>query len=82
MCIHFYIVANEALPVFLSGLVPEYVAIVLSTFSVLIFGEILPSSIFSGPSQLRLAASMSGVVNVLLIVFYVIARPIALFLGM
>jgi metal transporter CNNM len=64
--------ANEALPVFLTGLVPEYAAIVyaalpripsslnslpahrIAAFSVLVFGEILPSSIFSGepPSPL------------------------------
>lgn len=76
----FNAVANEALPIFLSGLVPEYVAVILATFSVLIFGEILPSSIFSGPQQLKIASSLAGVVNFLLIVFYVVARPIGLFL--
>lgn len=72
--------ANEALPVFLSALVPEYLAIILSTFCVLIFGEIIPSSVFSGPNQLRIAANFSWVVKVLLAVFYVFARPIGLFL--
>ncbi len=72
--------ANEALPVFLSAIVPEYMAIILSTFCVLIFGEIIPSSVFSGPNQLRIAASFSWVVKVLLAVFYVVARPIGLFL--
>jgi metal transporter CNNM len=76
----FNAVANEALPIFLSGLVPEYAAVILATFSVLIFGEILPSSIFSGPKQLQIASNLAGVVNILLFVFYIVARPIGLFL--
>jgi len=72
--------ANEALPIFLSSLVPEYAAVILATFSVLIFGEILPSSIFSGPKQLQIAASFSGVVRFLMFIFYIIARPIGLLL--
>lgn len=76
----FNAMANEALPVFLSALVPEYVAIVLSTFCVLLFGEIIPSSVFSGPKQLMIAARLAWVVELLLILFYVVARPIGLFL--
>lgn len=72
--------ANEALPIFLSSLVPEYAAVILATFSVLIFGEILPSSLFSGPKQLEIAAGLSGVVKVLMVIFYVLARPIGLLL--
>ena len=72
--------ANEALPVFLSALVPEYVAIILATFIVLIFGEIIPSSIFSGKHQLKIAAKLSMVLKILLVVFYVVAKPIASFL--
>lgn len=72
--------ANEALPVFLTGLVPEYAAIVIAAFSVLVFGEIIPSSIFSGPNQLEIAAYLAPVVKVLLFLFYVIARPIGLLL--
>ncbi|KAJ0388730.1 hypothetical protein ATCC90586_010708 [Pythium insidiosum] len=36
--------ANEALPIFLSRLVPESVSIILSVTCVLLFGEILPSA--------------------------------------
>jgi CBS domain containing-hemolysin-like protein len=72
--------ANEALPVFLTSLVPEWLAIVLSTFSVLIFGEIIPSSVFSGPSQLKIASKCAWIVKGLLVIFYVVARPIGLFL--
>ena len=35
-------VAMEALPIFLDALVPAYLAIILSTTAVLIFGEVLP----------------------------------------
>ena len=35
-------VAMETLPLFLDALVPSYVAIILSTTAVLIFGEVLP----------------------------------------
>jgi metal transporter CNNM len=35
-------IAMEALPIFLDALMPAYVAIILSTTAVLIFGEVLP----------------------------------------
>ena len=35
-------VAMEALPIFLDAIVPAYVAIILSTTAVLIFGEVIP----------------------------------------
>lgn len=76
----FNAVANEALPIFLSGIIPESAAIIVATFSVLIFGEIIPSTIFSGRRQLQIASTLSGFVRVLMIIFYVIARPVGLFL--
>lgn len=72
--------ANEALPLFLGDLVPKFWSVIIATFAVLIFGEIIPSSVFSGKNQLKLAASMSPVVYALLIMFYPVARPIGLFL--
>ena len=57
--------ANEALPIFLDRLVPEYVAILISVTMVLIFGEILPSAVFSGPRQLQLAAVAAPLVKVI-----------------
>ena len=70
----------------------------LAALLVLTFGEVLPSSIFSGtsvtdyihslsliylyihigPNQLKLAALLSPVVKILLVIFYVVARPIGL----
>jgi hypothetical protein len=40
--------ATEALPIFLSGLVPEYLAIVISVTLVLFVGEIIPAAILTG----------------------------------
>ncbi|TMW64312.1 hypothetical protein Poli38472_012934 [Pythium oligandrum] len=69
--------ANEALPIFLSKLVPESVSIILSVTCVLIFGEILPSAVFTGPNQLRIAAALTPGVRVLMFVAAPIAYPIA-----
>ena len=44
--------ATEALPIFLSGLVPEYLAIIISVTLVLIVGEIIPAAILTGQSGL------------------------------
>lgn len=69
--------ANEALPVFLDEMLPPVSAIIVATFSVLVFGEILPSAIFGGAKQVRIAATMSPLVWVLLAIFSPIAYPIA-----
>jgi metal transporter CNNM len=69
---------NEALPIFLDRIVPyPWIAILLSVTLVLIFGEIIPSAIFTGPNQLRIAASFSCVVCAALYVLRPIAWPIA-----
>ncbi|KAG7379623.1 hypothetical protein PHYPSEUDO_008350 [Phytophthora pseudosyringae] len=69
--------ANEALPIFLDKLVPEGVSIVLSVTCVLLFGEIIPSAIFTGPSQLRIAAALTPGVKVLIAVVFPLAYPIS-----
>ena len=70
-------IANEALPIFLSGLVPGYVAVLLSVTAILIFGEIIPSALFTGPNQIVMAARFSGCVLFLMGLFWPIAYPIA-----
>lgn len=42
------VTATEALPIFLSGLVPEYLALIISVILVLFFGEIIPAAILTG----------------------------------
>jgi len=69
--------ATEALPIFLDKIVPEYVAIIISVTLVLMFGEIIPASILTGPKQLQIAANLVPLVYVVLFVFFPIAWPIS-----
>jgi metal transporter CNNM len=73
----FNAVANEAMPVFLEKLVPPYLAVLLSVTLVLIFGEIIPSALFTGRNQILLAAKLSSFVWFLLYVLYPITFPIS-----
>lgn len=70
--------ASEALPIFLDELVPEWVAIVLSVTMILFVGEIVPAAILTGPNQLELAAGLSPVIYVVLVIFAPIAYPISI----
>lgn len=70
-------VANETLPIFLGALMPNYLAVILSVTLVLIFGEILPSALFTGPSQLLTAARLTNLVYFLFALFYPISFPIS-----
>jgi metal transporter CNNM len=69
--------ATEALPIFLDKIVPEYVAIIISVTLVLMFGEIIPASILTGPKQLEIAANLVPLVYLVLIVFFPLAYPIS-----
>lgn len=73
-------IANEALPLFLNEIVPPVLAVVISVTAVLIFGEILPSAIFTGPNQLAIGAAMSPLVWFLIYAFWIVAYPISLVL--
>lgn len=74
--------AMETLPLFLGKLVPEFVAILLSVTLVLFVGEIIPAAIMTGPNQLEIASSLSGVVYVILCVFFPIAYPLSILLDL
>jgi CBS domain containing-hemolysin-like protein len=69
--------ATEALPIFLNSLVNEYMAIIISVTLVLMFGEIIPASILTGPKQLQIAATLSPLVWLAYVVFFPIAYPIS-----
>lgn len=73
----FNAVATESLPVFLEELVPSYVAILLSVTLVLLFGEIIPASIFTGPKQLLVTAYCTKLVKFLMMLFWPISYPIS-----
>ena len=68
--------ANEALPLFIDELVPGLYAILISVTVVLFVGEIMPAAVFTGPSKLKIAASLTGVVWVMLWVMSPLAWPI------
>jgi len=57
--------------------VDEKTAILVSVTCVLIFGEILPSAIMTGPAQLMIAAALAPFIRVLLIVTSPISWPMA-----
>jgi metal transporter CNNM len=72
--------AYETLPLFLDNLVPSWAAVLLSTTLVLMFGEIIPSAIFTGPNQLKLGYHMVPLVRVFLFLMYPFAKPAAMLL--
>lgn len=69
--------ANEALPLFLDNLVPSYLAIIFSVTLVLFFGEIIPSAVFTGPNQMRLASRLIPLVRLVMCLLLPISYPIA-----
>eukprot|EP00934_Nitzschia_sp_Nitz4_P007682 Nitzschia sp. Nitz4//scaffold47_size129522//11522//13207//NITZ4_003534-RA/size129522-processed-gene-0.153-mRNA-1//-1//CDS//3329552749//7672//frame0 len=69
--------ANEALPLFLSALVSPIVSVVLSVTLVLVFGEIIPSAVFTGPNKVRIAAQMVPIVRLCMLLLWPLAYPIA-----
>jgi metal transporter CNNM len=73
-------IANEALPLFLNEIVSPVMAVILSVTAVLIFGEILPSAIFTGPNQLAIGASLAPLVWFFIYCFWIISYPISLLL--
>jgi metal transporter CNNM len=68
--------AYETLPIFLDALVPSWAAIVLSTTLILVFGEIVPSAIFTGPNQLRLGYLLAPLVKFFMIFLSPVAIPL------
>lgn len=70
--------ANEALPVFLDNLVPAWVAVLISVSLVLVFGEIIPSAVFTGPRQLSIAAKFATVVRTCEFILMPLVWPISL----
>ena len=69
--------AYETLPLFLDRLVPSWAAVLLSVTLILVFGEIVPSGIFTGPNQLYLGSKMAPLMLFFLRIFYPIAAPLA-----
>ena len=73
-------IANEALPIFLDEMVPNYVAVILSVTFVLLFGEIIPAAIITGPNQLMIASKFTSLIILVKWVLYPLAYPMAVLL--
>ena len=69
--------AMEALPIFLDKLMPEYLAIILSVSLVLVFGEVLPQAICTGPDQIKIASMVAPMTKCLMYICSPISYPIA-----
>lgn len=69
--------AMETLPIFLDKLVTPVEAIVLSVTLVLIFGEIIPQALCTGPKQLAIAYFCCPIVLGLMYITIFISYPIA-----
>ena len=74
-------ICNEALPIFLDGIVPSWLAITLSVTLILIFAEILPSALFtSGDRQLVYSSKFVPVLFFLMFITAPITYTISKFL--
>ncbi|KAL7508931.1 hypothetical protein ACHAXN_005985 [Cyclotella atomus] len=69
-------VAYECLPLFLDALMPTYLTIVFSVTVLLVFGEILPSAIFTGPDQLVLASKLAPWVKFFMTALHPLSHPL------
>ena len=60
--------AFEALPVFLDRIVNRFWAVVISVSLILVFGEVLPQALCTGPNQNKIAAMAAPFTYCLMVV--------------
>ena len=66
----------EALPLFLDKLLPPTLAIIISVTAVLLFGEIIPQALATGPRQFRIAELSCPVVLFFMYITIFISWPL------
>lgn len=69
-------VAYECLPLFLDNLLPTWLTIVFGVSLLLVFGEIIPCAIFTGPDQLILASKLAPAVKAAMTILHPITYPL------
>lgn len=78
-------IAMEALPLFLDAVVPAWAAVLISTTCVLLFGEVFPQALCTGPNQMWIATKSTPIVKFLMFAYSPIVIPLAklldIFLG-
>ena len=67
----------EYLPLVMHKLMPDWAAILMSTFAVVIVAEIVPMAYTTGPSKYKVAYFFAPMVNVCIKIYYIFAYPIA-----
>lgn len=66
----------EALPIFLDKIVPGYMAIIISTAAVVVFGEVIPQAYCTGHHKVAIGYRCSGFIKILECLFYIFVIPI------
>lgn len=69
--------ALESLPLVIHNLMPDWAAILCSTFIVLVVAEIIPQAYCTGPKKIIVAYYASPIILVMIKIFWVLAYPIA-----
>jgi metal transporter CNNM len=70
-------VALESLPLVIHTLMPDWMAILFSTFIVLIAAEIVPQAVCTGPKKMMIAYWAAPIVNTMRRALFFIIYPIA-----
>ena len=65
---------------FLSKLVNEMVAVIISVTVILFVGEIVPQALCTGPNQMKIASFLAPFTYVLMCITYPLSYPIAAFM--
>ena len=68
------------MPIFLSKLVNEMMAVILSVTVLLFVGEIIPQALCTGPNQMKIASFLAPFTYLLMWITYPISYPIAMFM--
>lgn len=68
--------ALEALPIFLDKIVPSYLAIIISTVAVVVFGEVLPQAYCTGQHKVTIGYYFAPFIRFLQLLLFVFVRPI------
>ena len=69
--------ANEAMPVFLDRIFNRFTAVVISVTLLLVFGEVIPQALCTGPRQIQLASMAAPLTRFLM----VISWPLSFWIG-
>lgn len=72
--------ACETLPIILHHLAPDWLAILISSTVIVLFGEIIPSAFTTGPDQLVIGMKMIPYVKVMQAILYIVCYPLSLLL--